>query len=114
MTGKRSKDGYYSPSQPSPPAGFVPTVPVVRQPAPTPMEEENQNNNNSFKKQQTSQEQGRDAQGKFTSKQSGQSAPGSTAEKKGLDAVGATKNKTEILNGTKRDGTIPETDSTSR
>jgi hypothetical protein len=26
-----------------------------------------------------------------------------------LDSVGATKNNSEILNGTKRDGTIPET-----
>jgi RHS repeat-associated protein len=65
-----------------------------------------QNNNNS--NQQSSTEQGRDAQGKFTSKQPGQSAPGSASEKEGLDSVGAIKN-TEKLNGTVRDGTIPET-----
>ena len=73
----------------------------------SPEEDSKQNNNNS--KQQSSTEQGRDAQGKFTSKQPGQSAPGAAAEKEGLDSVGAVKNKSEILNGTKRDGTIPET-----
>jgi len=63
-------------------------------------------NNNSS--QRSSTEQGRGADGKFTSKQPGQSAPGAAAEKKGLDSVGAVKN-TEKLNGTIRDGTIPET-----
>jgi RHS repeat-associated protein len=63
------------------------------------------NNNNSFR----SNEQGRDAEGKFVSKQPGQTAPGSAAEKEGLDSIGAEKNNSEILNGTKRDGTIPET-----
>jgi hypothetical protein len=77
------------------------------QPAPGWTEEDSKQNNNSH--QQSSTEQGRDAQGKFTSKQPGQSAPGAAAEKKGLDSVGAVKNKGEILNGTKRDGTIPET-----
>ena len=76
------------------------------QPAQNSAEESSKNNNNSH--QQSSTEQGRDAQGKFTSKQPGQSAPGSAAEKKGLDSVGAVKN-TEKLNGTVRDGTIPET-----
>jgi hypothetical protein len=47
----------------------------------------NQNNNNDNKNQNNSQssntaEQGRDAQGKFTSKQPGQSQPGATAEKR--------------------------------
>ncbi len=65
-----------------------------------------QNNNSS---QSKNNEQGRDAKGRFTSKQAGQSAPGSGAEKEGLESVGAVKNKNEILNGTKRDGTIPET-----
>jgi len=55
------------------------------------------------------QEQGRDAQGKFVSKKPGEAPPGSGAEKKGLDSVGAVKNNNEILNGTKRDRTIPET-----
>ena len=77
------------------------------QPAQNSGEASSENNNNSH--QQSSTEQGRDAQGKFTSKQPGQSAPGSAAEKKGLDSVGAVKNKSEVLNGTKRDGTIPET-----
>lgn len=63
------------------------------------------NNNNSF---QQNNEQGRDAQGKFTSKQPGQTQPGAAAEKEALDSVGAVKN-TEKLNGTIRDGTIPET-----
>jgi hypothetical protein len=62
-------------------------------------------NNNSH--QQSSTEQGRDAQGKFTSKQPGQSAPGAAAEREALDAVGATKN-TEAIPGSNRipDGTI--------
>ena len=66
----------------------------------------NQNNSQSSK----AGEQGRDAQGKFLPKNAGESAPGSAAEKGGLDSVGAVKNNNEILNGTKRDGTIPETE----
>jgi hypothetical protein len=57
---------------------------------------------------QNTSEQGRDAQGKFASKQPGQTAPGADAEKKGLASVGAVKNNTTI-NGTKRDGTISAT-----
>jgi len=75
-------------------------------PCPTQQKQDNkQNNNNSH--QQSSTEQGRDAQGKFTSKQPGQSAPGAAAEKEALDAVGATKN-TEAIPGSNRipDGTI--------
>ena len=62
------------------------------------------NSNNSF---QQNNEQGRDAQGKFTSKQPGQAAPGAAAEKEALDAVGATKN-TQAIPGSNRipDGTI--------
>src|SRR5579864_1802253 len=96
------------------PPGETPALENMRQqlqqcscPANQQQPDSKQNNNNS--NQQSSTEQGRDAQGKFTSKEPGQSAPGSTAEKKGLDSVGAVKNKGEILNGTKRDGTIPET-----
>jgi hypothetical protein len=68
-------------------------------------EDSKQNNNNS--NQQSSTEQGRDPQGKFTSKQPGQSAPGAAAEREALDAVGATKN-TEAIPGSNRipDGTI--------
>jgi RHS repeat-associated protein len=64
-------------------------------------------NNNSH--QQSSTEQGRDAQGKFTSKQPGQSAPGAAAEKKGLEALGATKN-TKPIPGSNRipDGKMPD------
>jgi hypothetical protein len=68
--------------------------------------ESKQNNNNS--QSNNSQEQGRDAQGKFLPKKGGETAPGSAAEKEGLDSVGATKN-TEKLNGTIRDGTVTET-----
>ncbi|HZI58974.1 MAG TPA: RHS repeat-associated core domain-containing protein [Verrucomicrobiae bacterium] len=69
----------------------------------------NKSNNNNNSQSSNTAEQGRDAQGKFTSKQPGQSAPGAAAEKEGLDSVGAVKN-TEKLNGTVRDGTIPETE----
>jgi len=75
---------------------------------PTQQKQDNkQNNNNSH--QQSSTEQGRDAQGKFTSKQPGQSAPGSAAEKKGLEALGATKN-TKPIPGSNRipDGKMPD------
>jgi RHS repeat-associated protein len=65
-----------------------------------------QDNNNSYRS--NTQEQGRDAQGKFVSKKPGEASPGSGAEKKALDAVGATKN-TQKLNGTIRDGTVTET-----
>jgi RHS repeat-associated protein len=75
--------------------------------ASTPQQNDNTKNNNNSQSSNTA-EQGRDAQGKFTSKQPGQSAPGAAAEKQGLDSVGAVKN-TEKLNGTVRDGTIPET-----
>ncbi len=75
-------------------------------PTPGNQQSDNKQNNNNSNQQNT--EQGRDAQGKFTSKQPGQSAPGAAAEKEGLDSVGAVKN-TEKLNGTIRDGTIPET-----
>lgn len=67
---------------------------------------DSKNSNSSY---QQNNEQGRDAEGKFVSKQPGQTAPGADAEKQGLDSVGAVKNKNEVLNGTKRDGTIPET-----
>jgi hypothetical protein len=57
----------------------------------------------------SSHQRSRDAthQGKFTSKQPGQSAPGAAAEREALDAVGATKN-TEAIPGSNRipDGTI--------
>jgi hypothetical protein len=76
-------------------------------PTPTNQQTDTKQNNNNSQTSNTA-EQGRDAQGKFTSKQPGQSAPGAAAEKEGLDSVGAVKN-TEKLNGTVRDGTIPET-----
>jgi RHS repeat-associated protein len=82
------------------PPGGICTCPPQKQ------NDKKQNNNNS--QSSNTAEQGRDAQGKFTSKQPGESAPGAAAEKKGLDSVGAAKN-TEKLNGTVRDGTIPET-----
>ena len=63
-------------------------------------------NNNSS--QRSSTEQGRGADGKFTSKQPGQSAPGAAAEKKGLDAVGATKNTKPLSNGRIPDGNMPD------
>ncbi len=65
----------------------------------------NKNSNNS--QSSNTAEQGRDAQGKFTSKQPGQSAPGAAAEREALDSVGATKN-TEAIPGSNRipDGTI--------
>jgi RHS repeat-associated protein len=69
--------------------------------------ESKQNSNNS--QSSNAQEQPRDAQGKFLPKKGAEAAPGAAAEKEGLDSVGAVKNKNEILNGTKRDGTIPET-----
>jgi hypothetical protein len=72
---------------------------------PAPQWEEERDNNNSHR--QSSTEQGRDAQGKFTSKQPGQSAPGAAAEREALEAVGATKN-TEAIPGSNRipDGKI--------
>jgi hypothetical protein len=76
------------------------------QPAQNWPEEDNKNNNNS--QSSNTAEQGRDAQGKFTSKQPGQSVPGSAAEKKGLDAVGATKNTKPLSNGRIPDGNMPD------
>jgi len=91
-----------------PERGVAPTYPPSRCFCPPPpITQDNSKNNNNSQSSNTA-EQGRDAQGKFTSKQPGQSAPGADAEKKGLDSVGAVKN-TEKLNGTVRDGTIPET-----
>jgi RHS repeat-associated protein len=55
-----------------------------------------------------SSEQGRDAQGKFLPKQPGQTQPGADAEKKGLDAVGATKNTKPLPNGRVPDGDMPD------
>jgi RHS repeat-associated protein len=79
--------------------------PCSSQPAPSWSEEDSKNNNNS--QSSNTAEQGRDAQGKFTSKQPGQSSPGATAEREALEAVGATKN-TEAIPGSNRipDGTI--------
>jgi RHS repeat-associated protein len=70
-------------------------------------------NNDANKNQNNSQssntaEQGRDAQGKFTSKQPGQSAPGAAAEKEALDAAGATKNTKPLSNGRIPDGNTPD------
>ncbi|HZI57376.1 MAG TPA: RHS repeat-associated core domain-containing protein, partial [Verrucomicrobiae bacterium] len=79
--------------------------------APTGQSNNTQNNNKNNNNSQSSNtaEQGRDAQGKFTSKQPGQSAPGAAAEKKGLEALGATKN-TKPIPGSNRipDGKMPD------
>jgi RHS repeat-associated protein len=66
-------------------------------------EDDTKNSNHSFR--QT--EQGRDAQGKWVSKNPGEAAPGAQAEREALDAVGATKN-TEAIPGSNRipDGRI--------
>lgn len=66
---------------------------------------EDKNNNNSLR--QT--EQGRDAEGKWISKNPGEAAPGAEAEKKALDAIGATKN-TEAIPGSNQipDGRIQD------
>jgi RHS repeat-associated protein len=71
-------------------------------------EEENSKNNNNSKSSNTA-EQGRDAQGKFLPKKGGESAPGADAEKKGLEALGATKN-TKPIPGSNRipDGKMPD------
>ena len=75
-------------------------------PQPEPKTQNSKQNNNNSQSSNTA-EQGRDAQGKFTSKQPGQSAPGAAAEREALDAVGATKN-TRAIPGSNRipDGTI--------
>jgi RHS repeat-associated protein len=58
-----------------------------------------------------SQEQGRDAQGKFLPKQDGQTQPGAAAEKAGLETVGAEKNTAPIPGSTRiPDGKIVEED----
>jgi RHS repeat-associated protein len=89
--------------------GHMGALPPPRCVCPSP----NQNNNEQNKNQQNNnsqssnnQEQPRDAQGKFLPKKGGEAAPGAAAEKEGLDSIGADKNTNEILNGTKRDGTI--------
>jgi hypothetical protein len=58
--------------------------------------------------QARSGEQGRDAQGKFLPKEPGQQHPGAEDEKKGLDAVGATKNTQPLPNGRIPDGNMPD------
>jgi hypothetical protein len=50
-------------------------------------------------------EQPRGEDGKFLPKEGGEANPGAAAEAAGLAAAGAAKNVSEVLNGTKRDGT---------
>jgi RHS repeat-associated protein len=67
--------------------------------------QEERDSNNSYR----SNEQGRDAQGKFVTKNPGESAPGAEWEKKALDSMGATKNTRPIPgsgSSTIPDGTI--------
>jgi RHS repeat-associated protein len=73
---------------------------------PQPAQNNNNKNQNNSQSSNTS-EQGRDAQGKFTSKQPGQSARGAAAEKEALDAAGATKNTKPLSNGRIPDGNMP-------
>jgi len=92
---------------PRPP--HVPTLPSTC-PNPCPRNQNNdkkdgKENSNSY---QQNTEQGRDAQGRFVSKQPGQTAPGADAEKKGLDALGATKNTKPLSNDRIPDGNMPD------
>jgi hypothetical protein len=96
------------------PPGETPALENMRQrlqqcPCPSNQNQQDSKQNNNNSNQQSSTEQGRDAQGRFTSKQPGQSAPGAAAEKKGLEALGATKN-TKPIPGSNRipDGKMPD------
>ncbi len=94
------------------PHGETPGLELMRQrlqecPNPPNQKQDSSKQNNNNSQSSNAAEQGRDAQGRFTSKQPGQSSPGSAAEQEALDGVGATKN-TEPIPRSNRipDGTI--------